>query len=58
LYGLVNKFEFGELAGVSLKSKSQIGQHYIDKYNMNVTVITLSIEVPEILDLIKLYDND
>jgi hypothetical protein len=50
--------EFGELACVSLKPKSQIAQHYIDKYNMNVTGITLSIEVPEILDLIKLYDND
>ena len=50
--------EFGELACVSLKPKSKIAQHYIDKYNMNVTGLTLSIEVPEILDLIKLYDND
>jgi len=50
--------EFGELACVSLKPKSQIAQHYIDKYNMNVTGITLSIEVPEIMDLIKLFDND
>jgi len=50
--------EFGELACVSLKPKSEIAQHYIDKYNMNVTGITLSIEVPEILDLINLYDND
>lgn len=50
--------EFGELACVSLKPKSQITQHYINKYNMNLTGITLSLEVPEILDLIKLYDND
>ena len=50
--------EFGELACVSLRPKSQIAQHYIDKYNMNITGMTLSIEVPEILDLIKLYDND
>ena len=50
--------EFGELACVSLRPKSQIAQHYIDKYNMNITGITLSIEVPEILELIKLYDND
>ena len=50
--------EFGELACVSLKPKSQIAQHYIDKYNMNVTGMTLSIEVPEILDLINLYDHD
>lgn len=50
--------EFGELACVSLRPKSQIAQHYIDKYNMNITGITLSIEIPEILELIKLYDND
>ena len=50
--------EFGELACVSLSPKSQIAQHYIDKYNMNITGITLSIEVPGILELIKLYDND
>lgn len=50
--------EFGELACVSLKPKSEIAQLYIDKYNMNVTGATLSIEVPEILDLINLYDYD
>ncbi len=50
--------EYGELACVSLRPKSQIAQHYIDKYNMNITGITLSIEVPEIINLIKLYDND
>ena len=50
--------EFGELACVSLKPKSQIAQHYIDKYNMNITGMTLSIEVPEIIDLINFYDND
>ncbi len=50
--------EYGELACVSLRPKSQIAQHYIDKYNMNITGITLSIEVPEIINLINLYDND
>tara|TARA_R110002126_G_scaffold121447_5_gene263043 strand:+ start:4158 stop:4625 length:468 start_codon:yes stop_codon:yes gene_type:complete len=50
--------EFGELACVSLRPKSQIAQHYIDTYNMNMTGMTLSIEVPEIIDLINLYDND
>lgn len=50
--------KFGELACVSLRPKSQIAQHYIDKYNMNITGMTLSIEVPEIIDLINLYDND
>ncbi len=50
--------EFGELACISLRPKSQIAQHYIDKYNMNITGRTLSIEVPEIIDLINLYDYD
>lgn len=50
--------EYGELACVSLKPKRQIAKHYIEKYNMNVTGVTLSIEVPEIIDLIKKYDKD
>lgn len=50
--------EFGELACISLRPKSQIARHYIDKYNMNKTGMTLSIEVPEIIDLINEYDND
>ncbi len=49
---------FGEFACVSLRPKSQIAQHYIDKYSMNVTGMTLSLEVPEILNLINLYDHD
>ncbi|MEO7175445.1 MAG: N-acetyltransferase [Saprospiraceae bacterium] len=50
--------DFGEMACVSLKPKSSIAQHYIDKYNMNATGITLSIEVPEILNLINRYDHE
>lgn len=50
--------EFGELACVSLRPKSQIIRHYIEKYHMNKTGMTLSIEVPQIIDLINLYDND
>lgn len=50
--------EYGELACVSLKPKNKIAKHYIEKYNMNITGVTLSIEVPEILDLIKIYDHD
>ena len=50
--------EFGEMACVSLRPKSQIAQHYIDKYNMNITGMTLSIEVPHIIDLINLYDYE
>ncbi len=50
--------EYGELACVSLKSKEKIAQHYIDKYGMNITGLTLSVELPEILNLIKIYDHD
>jgi len=50
--------EYAEYACVSLRPKTQLAKHYIDKYNMNSTGITLSIEVPEILDLINLYDNE
>ena len=50
--------EFGEFACVSLRPKSRIAQHYIEKYSMNVTGMTLSLEVPEILNLINLYDHD
>jgi hypothetical protein len=50
--------EFAQLACVSLKPKSILAQHYIDKYKMNTTGMTLSIEIPEIIDLINSYDND
>ena len=50
--------EYGELACVSLKPKLQLAKHYIEKYNMNVTGVTLSIEVPEIIDLINKSDKD
>lgn len=47
--------EFGELACVSLTPKNTIAQHYIDRYKMVVTGKTLSLEVPEILNLINTY---
>ncbi len=50
--------EYGELACVSLKPKTEIAQHYIDNYKMNITGLTLSLEVPEIIDLINLFDNN
>jgi hypothetical protein len=50
--------DFGELACISLRPKSSIAKHYIIKYNMNVTGATLSLEVPEIIDLINQYDYD
>jgi len=50
--------EYGELACISLRPKTEIAQHYIDKYKMNITGITLSLIVPEILDLINQFDNN
>lgn len=50
--------EFGEFACVSLRPKSQIAQHYIDTYGMHKTGMTLSIELTEILNLLKKYDHD
>ena len=50
--------EFGSLACISLKPKSSIAQHYIKKYKMMITGVTLSLEVPEIIDLINQYDHD
>ena len=50
--------EFSHLACVSLKPKSNIAQHYIDKYDMNITGVTLSLEVEQILNLVSKYDHD
>ncbi|MEN5053861.1 hypothetical protein [Sphingobacterium kitahiroshimense] len=50
--------DFGEWACISLRPKTQIAQHYIDKYKMNITGMTLSLEVPEIFELIELYDHE
>ena len=49
--------EFAELACVSLKPKSSIAQHYIETYGMNITGVTLSLELAEIINLIEKYDN-
>jgi hypothetical protein len=50
--------EYAELACVSLKPKESIARHYMVKYGMNKTGKTLSVELPEILNLIKTYDHD
>lgn len=50
--------EYAEFACVSLKPKGVIAQHYIDKYGMNKTGVTLSVEISEILNLINTYDHD
>lgn len=50
--------EYGELACISLKPKGTIINHYITEYKMNVTGMTLSLEVPEILNLINKYEYE
>jgi signal-transduction protein with cAMP-binding, CBS, and nucleotidyltransferase domain len=50
--------DFGEMACISLRPKSAIAQHYVDKYEMKVTGMTLSLEAPEIMNLINQYDHD
>jgi hypothetical protein len=50
--------DFGQMACVSLRPKSSIAKHYMTKYNMNMTGMTLSLEVPEIVNLINKYDHD
>lgn len=50
--------DFGEWACISLRPKTEIAVHYIDKYKMNITGATLSLEVPEIFELIEHYDHD
>ena len=49
--------EYAELACVSLKPKGVIAQHYINKYGMNITGMTLSVEITEIMNLINTYDH-
>ena len=49
--------EYAEMACVSLRPKTELAQHYIDKYKMRTTGLTLSTEVPDILELIKEYDH-
>lgn len=49
--------DFGEFACVSLRPKSAIARHYIEKYMMRPTGQTLSLEVPEIINLINRYDH-
>lgn len=50
--------DFGEWACISLRPKTEIAMHYIEKYKMTITGMTLSLEIPEIFELIELYDHD
>lgn len=50
--------DFGEMCCVSLIPKSQLAPHYMNKYGMRQTGMTLSVELPEILNLITMYDHE
>ena len=50
--------EYAEYACVSLKPKSEISKHYIDKFGMNKTGLILSVEINEIMNLINTYDYE
>jgi len=54
--GMIAIQKFGELACVSLRPKSVLTKHYIQKYRMKITGQLLSIEVPELIDLINEYE--
>jgi hypothetical protein len=49
--------EYGQLACVSLRPKNKLAKYYIQKYKMNLTGATLSLEVPNIIHLINQYDG-
>lgn len=47
--------KYGELACISLRPKTRLAKHYIQKYNMTLTGMTISIMMPEIISLVKKY---
>jgi len=48
--------EFGASACISLRPKTALEPHYMEKYNMTKTGVTLSLMVPEIMNLINTYN--
>lgn len=50
--------ENAEMSCVSLIPKSKISDHYVKKYGMRTTGMTLSLELLEILNLLTIYDHD
>ena len=47
--------DYAEMGCVSLIPKSKLAQHYMDKYGMQQTGMTLSVELPEMLNLLTRY---
>lgn len=50
--------DYAEMSCVSLVPKSKIAKHYIEKYGMRITGMTLSLELVEIMNLLSFYDHD
>ncbi len=50
--------DYGEMSCVSLIPKSKLASHYMGTYGMRQTGVTLSVELPEILELITRYDHE
>ena len=49
---------YGELACVSLIPKTEIVQHYINRYSMYEAGVSLCLDGIELINLIKKYDHD
>jgi len=49
---------YGELACISLIPKTEIVQHYIDKYDMYIAGVSLCLDGIELINLINKYDHD
>lgn len=51
-------YNFAEDACVIIRPKTLVSKHYQEKYKMKQQGRLLSLEVPEILEMIKMYDHD
>lgn len=49
--------DYGQLACVSLKPKSEIVQHYMNKYQFKISGVTLSLQMPELFELLNKYQH-
>ena len=51
-------YNFAEDACVVIRPKTLVSKHYQEKYKMKQQGRLLSLEVPEILEVINMYDHD
>ena len=49
---------YGELACVSLVPKTELVQHYIDKYDMFEAGVSLCLDGRELINLVNTYDHE